>query len=324
MTVLINPAPGHIRPIHLDKDIPAVTGLVEQCFAEAMDAEGRAYIRNIRLAARSVNPLYLSTLTPESTPIPFHGYVWEEDGRIIGNVTLIYAKRNEKRLYFIANVSVHPDFRNRGIALKLTERAMRHVKEHDGSRVMLQVRDDNPTALHIYEKLGFYEINRRTTWIVDRAQTVNAVVPAHLRITRRSADDWPQQKAWLRELYPDNVNWFLPFNINKQLPGLMNWLDRWLNADLLKFWALREGDQLLGMATLEGVNPHQQYIWLATSPAYEDQVIRLLLPHILHTSRQPQKLYVNYPANRAFDAFRQSGWKIHNTLIWMEALISCE
>jgi ribosomal protein S18 acetylase RimI-like enzyme len=213
MTVLINPQPSHIRPIHLERDIQPVADLVEACFADAMDAEGRAYLQNIRSAGRSVSSLYLSSLVPETTNIPFCGFVWEEDGRILGNVTLIYAKRNQQRLYFIANVSVHPDHRGRGIAKKLTERALRHVKEHQGSHVMLQVREDNPPAIHIYESLGFTEINRRTNWIVDRAKHPSDHLVDDIRISGRKSEDWPQQKAWLQDLFPETVGWFLPFNM---------------------------------------------------------------------------------------------------------------
>jgi ribosomal protein S18 acetylase RimI-like enzyme len=314
----------NIRPIHLNTDIQPVADLVELCFAEAMDAEGRAYLRNIRLTGRNVNSLYLGSLTPETTTIPFHGYVWEEDGRIIGNVTLIYAKRNEQRLYFIANVSVHPDFRGKGIARQLTERALRHVREHQGSRVMLQVRDDNPSAIHIYESLGFKEINRRTNWVVDGEKQSKESVPENLRITRRASEDWSQQKNWLQEIYPGEVSWFLPFNMNKLTPGLMNWLDRWLNSESLKFWSVRNRDHLLGVGSLEVVNRYQHFLWLATSPAYEDAVIRSLIPHVIHHMRHPFKLLVNYPANRAVDAFLKAGLKVHNTLIWMETLISSE
>jgi ribosomal protein S18 acetylase RimI-like enzyme len=322
MTVLINPPLTHIRRIHLDHDIQPVADLVEMCFAAAMDEEGHAYLRNIRNAGRSVNSLYLTSLTPENTNIPFCGYVWEEDGKILGNVTLIHARRNSQRLYFIANVAVHPDQRGRGIARKLTERAMRHVKEHEGSRVMLQVRDDNPPAIHIYETLGFTEINRRTNWVLDAAKPQVGRVPSDIRITRRFNEDWPQQKTWLQEIYPESVGWFLPFNINKHTPGIVNWLDRWLNSDSFKVWALRSQDHLLGLASLEEVNPFQHFLWLATSPANEEAVIRCLLPHVIRRMPQPQKLQVNYPARRAADAFIDSGMKVLNTLIWMEALIA--
>jgi ribosomal protein S18 acetylase RimI-like enzyme len=318
--MVVNP----IRPIHLDKDVQQVAELVELCFAEAMDAEGRAYLRNIRLATRTMNSVYLNSLTPETTSIPFHGYVWEEDGRIIGNVTLIHSKRGERHHYFIANVAVHPDQRGRGIGRMLTERAMRHIREHKGCRAMLQVRDDNPAAIHIYETLGFKEINRRANWVLDpdRKQADTSMQDIH--ITRRSANDWVQHKAWLQEIYPESVGWFLPFNIKKHTPGFLNWLDRWLNSDTLDFWAARSQNRLLGLGSLEVVNPHQHYLWLATSPANEEAVIRSLLPFVIRRMRQPKKLHVNYPAGRAVDAFKVTGMKVFNTLIWMEAVISSE
>jgi ribosomal protein S18 acetylase RimI-like enzyme len=324
MTILVNPQPSHIRPIHLEKDIQPVADLVELCFAEAMDAEGRSYLHNIRMAGKSVSSIYLSSLTPETTNIPFCGYVWEEDGQILGNVTLIFAKRNQQHLYFIANVSVHPDHRGRGIARKLTERAMRHVKEHQGSHVMLQVREDNPTAIHIYESLGFVEINRRTNWVVDRLRHSEKFSIDSVRITGRRSEDWPQQKAWLEDLFPASVGWFLPFNLQKHTPGVMNWLDRWLNSDLIKVWAVRSQDHLLGLGSLESVNPHQDYLWLATSPANEDTTIRSLVPYVIHRTHHPNKLQINYPAGRAVDAFTSSGLKVLNTLIWMEAILSSD
>jgi ribosomal protein S18 acetylase RimI-like enzyme len=311
-----------IRPIHLERDINQVADLVELCFADAMDAEGRAYLRNIRLATRTMNSVYLSSLSPENTSIPFHGFVWEENGRIIGNVTLIHSKRNEKHYYFIANVAVHPGQRGRGIGRMLTERAMRHVREHKGSRVMLQVREDNPSAIHIYERLGFKEINRRTNWVFDPDKKPLLSSQADIRVTRRSIDDWPQQKTWLQELYPESVGWFLPFNIKKHAPGFFNWLDRWLNSDSLGFWAVRSHNKLLGLGSLEVVNAYQHYLWLATSPANEDAVIRCLLPHVIHHMRHRKKLHINYPAARAVSAFMDSGMKVFNTLIWMEAIIS--
>jgi hypothetical protein len=94
-----------------------------------------------------------------------------------------------------------------------------------------------------------------------------------------------------------------------------------LNSDSLKFWSLRNRDHLLGVASLEAVNPHQHFLWLATSPAYEDTTIRTLLPYIVEHVRAPHKINVNYPANRAVEAFQGVGMKVYNTLIWMDTLI---
>ena len=42
------------------------------------------------------------------------GFVWEEDGSIIGNATLLQSDIPNR--YLVANVAVHPDYRRRGIA----------------------------------------------------------------------------------------------------------------------------------------------------------------------------------------------------------------
>ncbi len=312
----------HIRLINLRKDLTPVANLVEECFAEHMDAEGKAYIQHIRRAGHDERSYYLDAFSPEASSIPFHGYVWEEEGKIIGNATLIFIKKSDRNLYFIANVAVKPEFRNRGIARKLTERAIKHIKEHGGKSVVLQVREDNPAAIHIYESLGFDEITRRTNWVPERVIPPMRKSQANILVTWRKAEDWPQQKTWLEEIYPDSVALFLPFQITKHEPGLLNQLMRWLDSESIKFLAARDGDHLIGLASLETINPFQDYLWLATSPAFEESAIFSLVTYILHHSRHPQKIQVNYPAHRADSVFKQAGMTELNTLIWMENKLS--
>jgi ribosomal protein S18 acetylase RimI-like enzyme len=90
--------------------------------------------------------------------------VWEEAGQLVGNLSMIPISVQGKRSYMIANVATHPDYRGRGIATALTYTAVRHAQEHGTSSVWLQVRDDNPSAIHIYVTQGFEERLRRTTW----------------------------------------------------------------------------------------------------------------------------------------------------------------
>ncbi len=308
----------HIRLIHLRKDLFPVADLVELCFAEHMDSEGRAYLRHIRSAARDENSLYLDASTPETSQIPFHGYVWVEDGKIIGNVTLIYTNKRNQPLYFIANVAVAPAYRNRGIGRELTLRAIQHVRDHGGNSVILQVREDNPSAIHIYESLGFQEINRRTTWIWNGSRPPKQKLLPGMSISRRKKEDWPQHRLWLESIYPETVSWFLPFLFKNHEPGFLNDFVRWLDAQSIQFWSVRQGEHLMGIASLESVNPFQDYLWLTSSPAYEENAIQAIVPFILHRSRRPQKIMANYPAHRAEAAFEAAGMKVLNTLIWME------
>ncbi|MHC1740714.1 MAG: GNAT family N-acetyltransferase [Anaerolineaceae bacterium] len=313
----------HIRPIHLRTDINEVADLVERCFADHMDAEGHMYLQNIRRVGREGDPYHLDAISPETSPVPFHGFVWVENERIVGNITLIYLKKKDRNIYFIANVAVDPEYREKGIARKLTQRALTHVREHNGKLVMLQVREDNPVAIHLYESLGFYEITRRTNWGFDhRPQNLKRTQPQSIKVIVRNKDHWLQQKEWLEQIYPEKVTWFLPFQLAKHEPGLINWFYRWLNSDSIQFFEANDGERLIGLASLEMINPFQDYLWIATSPAFEELAIPALVSAFVRRSRHPQKILINYPAHRAIASFQSLEMIELNTLIWMENSIS--
>ncbi|MDO9120577.1 MAG: N-acetyltransferase, partial [Anaerolineaceae bacterium] len=164
MTVLSTPT-SRIRAIRLREDLKQIADLIELCFLDNIDPEGQEYIRHIRQTANNFSGLILENTTPENSTLPFHGYVWVENDKIIGNITLIPLRSKEKGGYFVANVAVHPNYRGRGIGKQLTERAICHVREHQGKHVYLQVREDNEIAIQIYRNLGFDEISRRTMWV---------------------------------------------------------------------------------------------------------------------------------------------------------------
>src|ERR671919_3167426 len=101
--------------------------------------------------------LHWASRMTETTSLPLTGYVWEQDGRIIGNASLIPFRDHGKRVYLIANVATHPDYRRRGIGRALTERTMKQAHDKNAAAVWLHVRDDNPGAIHLYAGLGFQE-----------------------------------------------------------------------------------------------------------------------------------------------------------------------
>ena len=308
----------HIRPIQLRRDLDEVANLVEVCFSDHMDAEGRSYLQNIRRIGREGNSYYLDATSPETSSVPFHGYVWVENGKIIGNITLIYLHKKEQNIYFIANVAVDPAYRNQKIAHRLTERALMHVREHHGHSVILQVREDNPSAIHVYESLGFSEILRRTNWGFNHMPAETKDLPVPVKIKPREKESWPQQKKWLEEIYPEKVTWFLPFQISKHEPGFFTWLSRWLDSESMRFWEAQDDGHLIGFASLEWINAFQDYLWIATSPAFEEMAISALISHTVRHTHNPYKIQVNYPAHRAESAFQNTGMKEINTLIWME------
>src|SRR5687768_16478612 len=117
----------HLRPLNMLRDLPAVADLIELCFATTMDSEGQRYVQDMRRAGSDASFMRWATRMAETTSLPLTGYVWEEAGRIVGNSSLVPFRHKQQRMYLIANVGVHPDFRRRGIARALTERALQHA-----------------------------------------------------------------------------------------------------------------------------------------------------------------------------------------------------
>ena len=125
----------HLRALNILRDLPAVADLIELCFSNTMDSEGQRYVQDMRRAGRDDSFLRWATKMTETTSLPLTGYIWEENGKIVGNASLVPFRRKNERIYLIANVATHPDFRRRGIARALTERAYaeaRKVLDHGG------------------------------------------------------------------------------------------------------------------------------------------------------------------------------------------------
>ena len=212
-----------MRAMNMFRDLPAVADLIELCFANTMDNDGQRYVADMRRASRDDGFLRWASHMTESASLPLTGFVWEEDGRIVGNASLIPFRDQGRRIYLIANIAVHPEFRRRGIARLLTQRAMKYGWDKKSSALWLHVRDDNPGAIGLYQELGFQEVARRTTWTakpdrdLPKPDTKTQIVPRHPRF-------WSLQQDWLHRLHPDALGWYRSFNLNSLRPGLMNWL----------------------------------------------------------------------------------------------------
>ncbi len=117
----------------------------------------------MRAAANNPRVINWASTAEWSNPA-MSGYVWQQDGRIIGNVSLIPYFIRSQRYFLIANVAVHPDYRRQGIARRLTEEAITHARQRSAPATWLHVREDNQAAVELYLSLGFVERARRTTW----------------------------------------------------------------------------------------------------------------------------------------------------------------
>jgi predicted N-acetyltransferase YhbS len=128
----------HLRPLNVLRDLSAVADLIEVCFSPTMDNDGQRYLSDMRRASRDDSFLRWASRMTETASLPLMGYVWEQDGRIIGNASLIPFRSKGKRVYLIANVATHPTYRRQGIGRALTERVMKQARDRRASAIWLR------------------------------------------------------------------------------------------------------------------------------------------------------------------------------------------
>jgi len=158
-----------IRPLKPSRDLQGVANLIEEAFAIELDQPGRVALREMRLMGRWGFLLgWFDYLSPEANP-HLNGFVWVENGRIVGNVTLS-RHTTGSRHWFISNVAVARSHRRRGIARALMTTAINFVKEMRGQSISLQVRRGNEPAIGLYESLGFKYISAMSYLYLPRVK----------------------------------------------------------------------------------------------------------------------------------------------------------
>ena len=77
-----------IRPLRPSRDLSDLADLIAQAFGPELSLGGEQVLRELRFLGR-LGPLSLLLLAV-SSPVDglLGGFVWEQDGRVVGNVTL--------------------------------------------------------------------------------------------------------------------------------------------------------------------------------------------------------------------------------------------
>jgi ribosomal protein S18 acetylase RimI-like enzyme len=315
--------PPELRPIDARRDLDQIADLIELCFSSHMDQDGYEYLRQLRRAAADSSLTRWIPGAFERVSVPLHGYVWKENEKVIGNLSLIPFFVSGKWLYLIANVAVHPNYRRRGIARLLTQRALEHIREHGVPSAWLQVRDDNPAAHQLYLSLGFKERARRTTWLTIDPPTPIPRCPADITLAPRHSQDWLLQEEWLKNIYPQELAWNLNFDRQHFSPSLWRDFLNWINNVQIRHWTAHRDNQLTGTISWEPSLMFADHLWLTTHNFKDENTLIALLSRaraeLKHNRRM---LQVNFPAGCAEDAFWKSGFAPHVTLIWMEATLT--
>lgn len=313
------------RPVNLRRDIPQVLALLNLAFRNSLDGEES---RSLNSTSLSQQPWFLLRLKQLSHGI-VPGFVWEESGDIVGNVTVLTTRTRGR--YVIANVAVHPDFRRQGIARDLMETVVESVQQCGGRELLLQVRRENEAAVNLYESLNFRKLGSMTSWYASFRQfrllpaEVSVRSPDHssgfyIRPLRRP--EWLEAYRLDTSVVHPSLNWPDPIPEDHYKGGLWQWLGNLLNGRRAETW-VAEGRQghLAGLATITSEWGRLHTLSLRVRPhaqgAAERPLLAKLLRRLQHTYRR--SLRMDHPADdeTAADLLRRANFVPRRTLTTM-------
>ena len=103
------------------------------------------------------------TSFPQPWPFAaFEGFLGEPgflvatvDGVVVGYVIADTVPNAGRTLGHVKDIAVHPDYRGHGIGTRLLGSALTVMREKRASRVKLEVRESNDSAIRLYRRFGF-------------------------------------------------------------------------------------------------------------------------------------------------------------------------
>jgi GNAT superfamily N-acetyltransferase len=120
-----------LRPANPSRDMGQVAALMEEAFAGRLTQQGREALREMKIMSHFGPFLWLLDRTSPEFHETFRGFVWVEEGRIVGNISVGRTDPYSLR-WLISNVAVRPDHQGRGIAHHLVQAAIDLAREHSG------------------------------------------------------------------------------------------------------------------------------------------------------------------------------------------------
>jgi len=244
MTVIHVKAHSGVRPVDPQRDVLEIIDLVALGFENELDPQGQKMLAQMRQAAqhRTLSSLGLG---PDMEPT---GFVWVEEGRIVGNLSLRYALPSRTRGQMIGNVVVHPKYRGMGIGRAMVEAAVTAAQQQGARWVGLEVRQDNPAAGNLYTHIGFEAVGRQlhllrpadVPWPSGRPTTLvwRASKPKDRLLWMRLADEiYSRRQKWVLEVRPNEYTY----------GGFERKLDLWFSGEREAAWLYGDTEPRLAL-----------------------------------------------------------------------------
>ena len=318
-----------LRPMDPMRDLRGVADLIELAFASDLDRSGQSALQELRWLSRLKPVLWWMIYANPNHSDFLSGFVWEEAGKIIGNITVNQTSTSSRR-WLISNVAVAENYRGRGIARRLIQTALELVREHNGLWVSLQVRTDNEPAKHLYEHFGFKEISGKTYLGSRRVPKVKIYpLPRRVFLRRRNFNSYDAREAYNLAVTATSLSvqreWPLrqsQFKLNgsEYLNNFFRWF---IGGGASEFWVVEDGQRFVATLNIQpGVWGQSHQIEVMVHPEWRGLLEKPLISralNYLYTWRS-RSILIKHPADHreAIEAYKEFGLSESQTLIWMK------
>ncbi len=323
-----------IRPLKPSRDLRGVADLIEEAFLSELDQSGQVAIRELRSMGRwGFLLIWLDYINPD-VDTHLNGFVWVDQGRIVGNVT-ISRQSPASRQWFISNVAVSKTHRRRGIARLLMETAIEYVRELHGREISLQVRLDNAAASRLYESVGFQAISAVTHVQLYRvSQVKECALPEGLTIRphRLNISDAQATYTLARLFVPPKVQSERPLHRGQfQLGAEVKWNNFWrslVGFGRVRHWLVEdEHHQIAAALTVEPSiwQRHHKMSFLVHPDWWgrlESFLINFALIYLKPWSEHSISFQHPHEHQPGVTALIDAGFTIERTHVWMKLKVS--
>jgi ribosomal protein S18 acetylase RimI-like enzyme len=314
-----------LRRMEPGRDLRQVAALIEEAFAGELDFRGQEALRELKVISR-LGPLLwlLDRLSPEFHET-FSGFVWVEEGRVVGNVTVNRPNWRSRR-WFISNVAVERAYQGQGIARELMQAAIDMARDRGGQSVTLQVRADNIPALKLYRDLGFEELMGTTELQLERVGQVTFVPAKGFSLRQRDHSQWHKEYELAQAATPASEQRAKPIREEDFRSGLgervVDWLGDIFASRRTYRLAVDEGERFIATLTVRAsLWGGRHSLEMMVHPDYRSQVEEMLVIKALallgHHPRQGVTVKMSASHQEAIKTLKRYGFVEGKTLVQM-------
>lgn len=309
---------GRVRPLNIFTDLPTVADMIETCFEGFLDGEGLAAVDSIRRRGRDKNFLAWAPRVVDTISLPLSGFVYEVDGILAGNASLIPYHRAGVKHYLVANVATLPIYRRQGIARKLTEAAVAKAISQGADSIWLQVRQDNPGAVNLYEQLGFRQRVTTNTWHLPPDYQISPRPYAGVNLRKTTFAEWEQLSPTYKQVYPPWLDWYYGHRVDDLTPGFWPGIQRFFRDEQAVLVSAKDGAKLAGGIAVKRVIGHPDKIFCTRPLSGGANTMAAMLSSLSGLVEPRKKQVFEFPPSEYDQLIFDAGFVKQRALIWMK------